>query len=286
MKPAAFNYAKPSSIDEVLGLLEQYGDEAAILAGGQSLMPTLNMRLSTPSLIIDINGLDSLCGISVESDHLRIGALTRYVEIENSENIKTYAPLIAMAMPSIAHPAIRNRGTIGGSVAMADPAAELPACLCALRAQIEITGQEGVRKVAAKDFFKALYETAVRDDEILTAIEIPKLGKGFYSAFDELARRHGDYAMCGVAAHAHVINNVISDLTLVFFAVGGTPVIATNVMAVMEGKAVDDEAIATAQSTLKNDLEPFGDLHCSADLRMHYAMELTKRVLNNLSTSG
>jgi aerobic carbon-monoxide dehydrogenase medium subunit len=285
LKPAAFNYAKPSSVDEVLGLLSEHGDEATILAGGQSLMPTLNMRLSAPSLVIDINGLSDLSGISDAGDHLRIGAMTRHVEIETSADIAAHAPLITMAMPSIAHPAIRNRGTIGGSVAMADPAAELPACLSALNAEIEITGQSGVRKVAAKDFFKALYETAAGDDEILTAIEIPKLGDGYRSAFDELARRHGDYAMCGVAAHAKVDGAVISDLRLVFFAVGGTPVIATNAMSAMAGQAVSDDSIAAAQNALENDLEPFDDLHCSAALRMHYAKELTKRVLTTLSAA-
>jgi carbon-monoxide dehydrogenase medium subunit len=285
LKPAAFNYAKPSSVDEVLGLLSEYGDEASILAGGQSLMPTLNMRLSAPSMIIDINGLSDLDGISVEEDCLRIGALTRHVEIETSADVATHAPLITLAMPSIAHPAIRNRGTFGGSVAMADPAAELPACLSALGAEIEITGQSGVRKVAAKDFFKALYETAAGDDEILTAVEIPKISDGYRSAFDELARRHGDYAMCGVAAHAKVDGAVISDLQLVFFAVGGTPVTASNAMAAIEGKPVDDKSILAAQSALEDDLEPFDDLHCSATLRMHYAKELTKRVLTTLSTA-
>ncbi len=283
MKPSAFKYAKPSSVDEVLGLLSEYGDEAAILAGGQSLMPTMNMRLSAPALVIDINGLDDLSGISVEGDRLRIGAMTRHVEIENSRDIATHAPLIAKAMPAIAHPAIRNRGTMGGSIAMADPAAELPACLCALNGEIEITGQNGVRKIAAKEFFKALYETDAGDDEILTAIEIPKIGEGYHSAFDELARRHGDYAMCGVAAHAKVEGSKISDLRLVFFAVGGTPVVASHAMNVVEGQSIDEASIVAAQNALEEDLEPFDDLHCSAVLRMHYAKELTKRVLTTLA---
>jgi len=284
LKPAAFIYAKPSSVDEVLGLLSEHGDEATILAGGQSLVPTLNMRLSAPSLVIDINGLADLSGISVAGDYLRIGALTRHVEIENSPEIAEHAPLIATAMPSIAHPAIRNRGTMGGSVAMADPAAELPACLCALGAEIEITGGSGARKVAATDFFKGLYDTDLGDDEILTAIEIPKISAGYRSAFDELARRHGDYAMCGVAAHAKVDGAVISDLKLVFFAVGGTPVVAASASAAMEGQTVADDSIAAAQATLEDDLSPFDDLHCSATLRIHYAKELTKRVLTTLAT--
>jgi|TARA_B100000315_G_scaffold260655_1_gene323745 carbon-monoxide dehydrogenase medium subunit len=283
MKPSAFNYAKPSSVDEVLGLLSEHGDEATILAGGQSLMPTMNMRLSAPSLVIDINGLVDLSGISSDGDSLRIGALTRHVEIENSPEIAKHAPLIAMAMPSIAHPAIRNRGTMGGSVAMADPAAELPACLCALGAEIEITGSGGARKVAATDFFRGLYDTDLGDGEILTAIEIPKISAGYRSAFDELARRHGDYAMCGVAAHAKVDGGTISDLRLVFFAVGGTPVAAASASAAMEGQSVDDNSIAAAQAALEEDISPFDDLHCSATLRMHYAKELTKHVLTTLA---
>jgi len=283
LKPAAFNYAKPSSVDEVLGLLSEHGDEATILAGGQSLMPTLNMRLSAPSLVIDINGLEDLSGISGDGDSLRIGALTRHVEIENSPEIAEHAPLIALAMPSIAHPAIRNRGTMGGSVAMADPAAEMPACLSALGAEIEITGGGGARKVAATDFFKGLYDTDLGEGEILTAIEIPKIGTGYRSAFDELARRHGDYAMCGVAAHAKVDGSTISDLRLVFFAVGGTPVLAASVASAMEGQAVDETSIAAAQKAVEDDLSPFDDLQCSATLRMHYAKELTKRVLTTLA---
>jgi carbon-monoxide dehydrogenase medium subunit len=285
LKPAAFNYAKPLSMDEALALLGEHGDTAKILAGGQSLMPTLNMRLSSPSILVDINGLDELSGISLDGECLRLGALTRHVEIENSTEVATFAPLIAMAMPLIAHPAIRNRGTIGGSIAMADPAAELPACLCALDSKIEITGQNGVRNIAAEDFFKALYETDLADDEILTAIRIPRLKKGYRSAFDELARRHGDYAMCGVAAHGKLDGKIISDVRLVFFAVGGTPVIATNAMNALEGKLIADDNIKAAQSALENDLEPFSDLHCSAALRTHYAKLLIERVLTSFRTT-
>jgi carbon-monoxide dehydrogenase medium subunit len=282
LKPSAFNYAKPSSVDEVLGLLSEYGDEATILAGGQSLVPTMNMRLSAPSLVIDINGLAELSGISSNGESLRIGALTRHVEIENSSEIAEHAPLITMAMPSIAHPAIRNRGTMGGSIAMADPAAEMPACLCALGAEIEITGGSGARKVAATDFFKGLYDTDLGGDEIITAIEIPKISAGYRSAFDELARRHGDYAMCGAAAHAKVDGLVISDLRLVFFAVGGTPVVAAAVGSAMADQTVDAISIVAAQHAVEDDLSPFDDLQCSATLRMHYAKELTKRILNTL----
>ena len=266
-------------------MLSKHGGDAKILAGGQSLMPTLNMRLSNPSLLIDINGISDLSGISVTDGQIRIGALTRHVEIETSRDIASHAPLIASAMPLIAHPAIRNRGTIGGSIAMADPAAELPACLCALNGQIEITGPTGLRSINAKDFFKSLYETDAGDFDILTAIKIPKIAKGYRSAFDELARRHGDYAMCGVAAHGRVIENIITDFRLVFFAVGGTPIIAENAMDTIEGMVVNEENILSTQNALEDDLETFSDLHCSAKLRMHYAKVLTKRVLRSLVKS-
>jgi aerobic carbon-monoxide dehydrogenase medium subunit len=285
LKPAAFNYAKPSSVDEAIGLLSKSDGDAQILAGGQSLMPTLNMRLSTPSLLVDINGIKGLSGITVNGDQIRVGALTRHVEVETSADIAKHVPLVAMAMPLIAHPAIRNRGTIGGSVAMADPAAELPACLCALDGEIEITGPAGIRDVAANIFFKSLYETDAGDNDIITAIKIPKLAKGYRSAFDELARRHGDYAMCGVAAHGKVVENIISDLRLVFFAVGGTPVIAQNAMNAMEGTSVSEDSLVAIQNALEDDLDTFADLHCSAKLRMHYAKVLTNRVLNSLVRS-
>lgn len=232
--------------------------------------------------MIDINGLEGLRGITEDADGVRIGAVTRYRDIETSDLIGRYAPLLQMALPHIAHPAIRNRGTIGGSTAMADPAAELPACLTALGATMEIAHTGGTRKVAAQDFFKGLYETEIGDGEMLIAVEIPKIGSGYRSAFDELARRRGDYAMCGAAAHAKVEGTVVRDLCLVFFSVGATPVVATKAMAAIDGRPVDDTTIDIAKKTLSEDLDPFGDLHCSAKLRMHYAREIAERILNQL----
>ena len=282
MKPSPFDYAKPSSLDEALGLLGSGGGNAVVLAGGQSLMPTLNMRLSSPSLLVDINGIDELEGINVAGGILRIGALTRHQFVERSTDIARHTPLIAMAMPHIAHPAIRNRGTFGGSVALADPAAELPACLLALGAEIEIAGANGRRKVPAGEFFKDLYQTDLADDELLTAVEIPLPAEGYQSAFEELARRHGDYAMTGLAAHAKVDGKNVSDLRLAFFAVSGTPVLASNAAATADCKDVNDETIAAIQESLEIDLEPFDDLNCSAKTRMLYAKELTGRVLRTL----
>ena len=282
MKPSPFDYVKPASLGEALSLLSDSDGEVAVLAGGQSLMPTLNMRLSSPSLLIDINGITELDGIEVVEDVIRIGALTRHQVVQSSADIARHAPLIAMAMPHIAHPAIRNRGTFGGSIALADPAAELPACLCALGATIEIAGNKGRRVVSAVDFFKDLYETDLADDELLTAIEIPTLAAGYKSAFEELARRHGDYAMAGLAAHGLIDGDKVSDLRLAFFAVGGTPVLAKKASAVAEGKSVDDAMLSAVQSALEKDLDPFDDLNCSAAVKMLYAKELTSRALKAL----
>ena len=282
MKPSPFDYVKPVSLDEALSLLSDSDGEAVVLAGGQSLMPTLNMRLSSPSLLVDINGITELDGIEIVGDVIRIGALTRHQVVQTSTDIAQHAPLISMAMPHIAHPAIRNRGTFGGSIALADPAAELPACLCALGATIEIAGNKGRRVVSAIDFFKDLYETDLADDELLTAVEIPTLANGYKSAFEELARRHGDYAMTGLAAHGLIDGDKVSDLRLAFFAVGGTPVLAKSGAAAAEGKSVGDEMISAVQSALEKDLDPFDDLNCSAAVKMLYAKELTSRALKAL----
>ena len=282
MKPSPFDYVKPVSLDEALSLLSDSDGEAVVLAGGQSLMPTLNMRLSSPSLLVDINGITELDGIEIVGDVIRIGALTRHQVVQTSADIAQHAPLISMAMPHIAHPAIRNRGTFGGSIALADPAAELPACLCALGASIEIAGNKGHRVVSAIDFFKDLYETDLADDELLTAVEIPTLADGYKSAFEELARRHGDYAMTGLAAHGLIDGDKVSDLRLAFFAVGGPPVLAKSGAAAAEGKSVGDEMISAVQSALEKDLDPFDDLSCSAAVKMLYAKELTSRALKAL----
>jgi len=282
LKPKAFSYVKPSSLNEALSVLSAHADDASILAGGQSLVPTLNFRLSEPSLLIDINGLVELGGITEDGDVVRLGALCRYREIETSDLIAQHVPLLRLAVPHIAHPAIRNRGTIGGSVANADPASEMPACLCALDATMIIASAGDTRKVRARDFFKALYETALDPNEMLIAVDVPKIPAGYRSAFDEFARRRGDYALCGAAAHAKVEGARISDLKLVYFSVGGTPVIAANAMAAIEGRAIDEATIASAQDALTEDLDPFSDQHCSAKLRKHYARELAARLLKQL----
>jgi len=201
VKAPSFAYAKPRSLEEVFVVLRRT-DDAKLLAGGQTLLATLNMRLSSPAVLVDITGVPGLAGIAVRGDVLRIGALTRHREIERSREVAEHAPLLAQAAPHIAHVAIRNVGTIGGSLAHADPAAEWPACCVALDADIVIASRSGERRVKARDFYKGLFETALGAGELIAAVELPLLGTGYRSVFLELARRHGDYAMVGVAAAA------------------------------------------------------------------------------------
>ena len=279
MKPAAFNYVKPMTLDDAVGLLSKHGEGAQILAGGQSLMPTLNMRLSAPDLLIDINGLAELSGVKLEGNHIRIGALTRHVDVENSSVISEHCPLIASAMPHIAHPAIRNRGTFGGSIALADPAAELPACICALGAKIEVVGEGGERKIEAKDFFTGLYETDLQEGEIVTAVEVPIVTSNSRLAFDELSRRHGDYAMAGLAVSAKMDDKKIETINICFFAISGTPILAKGAAKILNNGIIDDNSLKKALEQLENDLDPLPDLYASSALKMHYSKELLKRNL-------
>lgn len=282
MKPAPCAYFRAESVEQVFDLLARYGEEARVLAGGQSLIATLNLRLSAPAVLVDINGLRELEGLSVEDGALRLGALTRQRALERSGDIARHARLIRMAMPYVAHPAIRNRGTLGGSIAFADPAAELPACAVALGAQIELQGAAGRRTVAASEFFRGLYDTDLRVNELVTAISVP-LADDHRSGFAELARRHGDYAVVGLAAHAGVAEGALADARLVFFGVGVKPVLATAAGVALEGRQPDGEAVAAAQEALAEDLDPTDDLNASAAMKMHLARVLTARVLGQLA---
>ena len=283
MKAPPFAYARARSLAEVFDLLARHGDGAKLLAGGQSLIATLNMRLSAPQLLIDISRLTELSGIQVRDGMVRIGALTTHAEIERSSEIRKHLPLLAQAAPHIAHAAIRNVGTFGGSIALADPAAEWPACCVALDARFVIAGKASTRRVAARDFFKGLYATALRPDEVLTQVEIAVPGPDYRSAFVELAQRRGDYAIVGVAAHAKRARGALSDVRLAFLGIGAAPVLARKAMATIEGKPASPEAIAAAAKTLAQDLDPTADLYSSAATKMHLARALTGRALTALA---
>ncbi len=283
MKAPAFDYVRVRSLDEALSLLGEHVEEAKIIAGGQSLVPALNLRLLAPSLLIDIGGLEELKGISVEGETVRIGALTRHVDIERSSEIAAHAPLLKKAIAHVAHPAIRNRGTVGGNLAHADPASELPACALALGARLIVATATGERSVPAEDFFTGVYETALSPAEILTAIEVPAARPGERSAFIELARRSGDYALVGLAAKAVMQDGAFSDLRLAYFAVGAKPTLAAKAAAHVIGQPVTDAAVVEAQAALADDLAPQDDLHASAATRLHLARVLLRRVLEQLS---
>ena len=283
MKASSFGYARPASLAEAFALLARHGEGAKLLAGGQSLIPSLNMRLAAPELLVDLGALGELEGIAPLGQGLRIGARTRHCEIERSALVAERAPLLAQAAPHIAHVAIRNRGTLGGSLALADPAAEWPACCVALGAQIVLASARGERRVAAEQFFKALYATELAADEILVAVEIPPPSPQARSVFLELARRRGDYAMVGLAAQANRTDGQLRDVRLVFLGVGAIPVLARHAMAAIEGKAADAAAIAAVQRDLNKDLSPNGDLYTSAEAKLHLARVLTGRALAALA---
>lgn len=278
MKPAPFAYAKARSLDEAIALLAKHGDGARLLAGGQSLLATLNMRLSAPSLLVDINGISGLDRIARTDKCIEIGALVRHAQAERAPEIAECAPLIARALPHIAHPAIRNRGTIGGSLAFADPAAELPACVLALDGELEIAGPRGRRSVKAGDFFKGLFETAIGSGEVLSAIRVPEADAQSRVGFAEFARRSGDYALVGLAASARADGKGLADVRLAYFGVGQTPTRARKAeAAIASGKL--DAAIAA----LKDDLDPQDDIQSEAVVKRHLAGVLLKRVAQQLN---
>lgn len=277
MKAAPFAYARASDLAEVCALLRRHGDDARVLAGGQTLLATLAMRLSQPSILIDIGAVEALKGMALVGDVLRIGSATRHVEIERSALVAERAPLLAMAAPHVAHAAIRNRGTIGGSIAFADPAAEWPACAVACDAALVLSDGTAERRVAASDFFLDLYLTALRPAEIIVAIEfpLPSASRGF--AFAELARRHGDYATVGLALGFDLADGRIGDPRLVFFGVGNTPVRAHAAEAALTGTTGEATALAAAVAALDDDLAPTADLHTSAESKRHLAGVLLRR---------
>jgi len=281
MKASAFSYARATSVVNALELLATYGERAKILSGGQSLMPAMNLRLISPELIVDIGDLYDLRGIAVKDDILTIGALTRHVDILRSTEIAAHAPLLAEAIAHVAHPAIRNRGTVGGSLAHADPASELPACMVALNATVVVRGQTGERRIAAVDFFKGIYETALTAQELLIAVELPAAKKNSAHFFFEFARRRGDYAIAGLAAQAIVAAGMFTNLQLVFFAVGDRPV-SVRAANKLINVAITPAVLWEASTVLGEELDPQDDQQASASMRRHLAKVLLARSASTL----
>jgi carbon-monoxide dehydrogenase medium subunit len=281
MKASAFSYARATSVGNALELLVAHGDKAKVLSGGQSLMPAMNLRLISPELIVDIGEISELRGIAVSGGVLTIGGLTRHVDLANSSEIAAHAPLLTEAIAYVAHPAIRNRGTLGGSLAHADPASELPACMVALNATIVVRGQTAERRIAAEDFFKGIYETDLSAQELLVAVELPVAQKHAAYFFHEFARRHGDYAIAGLATQAIMEGDAFGDLRLVFFAVGDRPVLA-KVAARLVKTTITPELLTEASTALGQELDPQDDQQASSNMRRHLAKVLLARCVGAL----
>jgi len=282
MKAAAFDYVKPKALPEALTLLAEGGDDARLIAGGQTLLATLNMRLSEPSILIDITGLAELQGISLQGNHLRIGALTTHTEIEDSDLVAKHTPLLKAAAPHIAHRAIRNLGTWGGSLAYGDPAAEWPACSLSLNATMIIQGPSGERRISAKEFFVDLYTTSLEPNEILVATDIPIASSNQVFYFHELARRHGDYAVAGLAAVANKQGNTLTDCAFTFFSIAATPVMANQAQAIVNGQQMNADLIAKAVAASRAEIEALADITNSAEAKQHLIGVLLERGLKHL----
>lgn len=281
MKPAPFEYLAPRELEEALESLQRYGEEAKVLAGGQSLMPLMNLRLARPKVIIDINRLSRLSSISVGANGgLVIGALTRQRAIERSATVKERNPLLAAAMPLIAHFQIRNQGTIGGSLAHADPAAELPAVSVVLGAEFVLKSARGERVVQAEDFFVNTMTTAIEPSELLTEIRVPGWQPGWGWAIEEISRRRGDFAMVGVAALVQMDGNEsCKDAGIALFGVGGKPVRVPRAEGMLREEVPDQKTLLEIARIVTEDLDPDSDVHASAEYRKEVGGVLTRRAL-------
>jgi carbon-monoxide dehydrogenase medium subunit len=281
LKPAPFRYFAPESVEEAVGLLAEHGDDARPLAGGQSLVPAMNFRLAQPAVLVDLNRVADLDSIAVVDGGLRLGAMVRQANAERDAHVRRLAPLLAETLPSIAHPQIRNRGTVGGSLAHADPAAELPAVCVALEGRLRLRSIGGDRWVAASEFYRGLFETALEAGELLVEVELPAPAPRSGQAFLEIARRHGDFALVGVAAVVTLDEaGRCSAARVVLMSVGESPVSAAAAVAHLLGAEPSSERIAVAAAAAAHDdIDPPADLHASAAYRRHLAEVLVRRCL-------
>jgi CO/xanthine dehydrogenase FAD-binding subunit len=281
MKPAPFKYIAATSLEHALSLKAEYGDDAKFLAGGQSLMPTMNFRLAQPAILIDINAIDGVAGVRPgDAGRSRIGALTRYRTLERDLAFARAFPLIADALPHIAHPQIRNRGTIGGNLSHADPASELPAIAVALHARFHVQAAAKARWVEASNFFVGALTTDLRADEMLVEIELPPPKPRTGSCFMEIARRRGDFAIVGVAAVITLgERDECSHARLAFCGVGETPVDASSAADVLIGHEFSEQAVCDIAASVQAMIDPGGSVHATADYQRHVAGVLTERAL-------
>jgi carbon-monoxide dehydrogenase medium subunit len=280
MKPAPFRYIAAHSIEEALAAKSEHGEDARFLAGGQSLVPAMNFRLVQPAVLIDLNPLRELAGMERVDGMVRIGALTRYCALEREALVLRDLPLITEALPEIAHPQIRNRGTIGGNLSHADPASELPAIMVALKARFRIQAASGERRIAASDFFVGGLTTDLAAEEMLVEIELPARKPRTGSCFMEIARRRGDFAIVGVAAMVTLdASDQCSDVRLAYCGVGETPVDASDAAGLLVSHGVTEQAAAEVAEAIQQAIEPAGSVHATADYQRHVAGVLTERAV-------
>ena len=279
MKPAAFDYVRPDSLDEAVSILGRHGGEAKILAGGQSLVPLLNFRMLRPAILVDINRVAELAYLREDGAGLRIGALTRHHTLETSPRVRERFPVLADAMAHVAHLAVRNRGTIGGSLSHADPAAELPMMAMLLDAEIHTRSASGTRTHAARDFFLGPLTSALEEDEIVTEVALPGLAEGTGWAFEEFAQRKGDFAIAAVAVTIMREGDRIAEVRLALMGVDETPVRLRDVEAELAGETWSDDLVAAAAERARHAVQPNSDLKASADYRRHLVAAITRRVL-------
>ena len=284
MKPASFEYMAPRDLGEALGLLEQHAETGKVLAGGQSLVPMLNLRLAAPGQLIDINRVDGLDYVRSENGGLRIGATARQLRVERSAEVATVNPLLVEALRNVAHPPIRSRGTVAGSIAHADPAAELPATWLALEGKATLKSAKGTRTVDAGGFFSGYFTTEMAPDELLTEVWMRNLRPGEGWSFLEIARRQGDFALVGAVTLLSLSGGKIADCRLVLLGVGGIPFRATAAESALKGARPELEAFRNAETIVKEAVTPENDVHVSADYRRHVAGVLTRRGLQEAAT--
>ena len=286
MKPAKFDYHAPQTREEALELMAQYGDDARPLAGGQSLMPMLNLRLARPAVVVDLNRVAGMDGIGVAADAMTIGAMTRQRQLERSAEVRASFPLIAAAVPHIAHFQIRNRGTVGGSLAHSDPAAEIPALCLALNAEIAADSRRGRRSIATADFALGLFATALAPDELLSEVRLPRLaaagGSRWRWGFREVCRREGDFALAGAIALLRLdADNVCREARITMFGVGDGPARMPDAEASLLGRAVDAAARADAAALVAAAVNPSSDIHASAQYRREVGGVMARRALED-----
>ncbi len=283
MKAAAFRYVRAESVEHCLEVLAQHGDEARVLAGGQSLLPTLALRLSAPAVLVDINHVAALAGEPQVSDTaVRLPALTRHADLITSPRVRAHLPLLHQAAPWIAHPGIRNRGTVCGSLALGDPASELPACAVASGATLILQSQaRGVRSVPAREFYRGFLHNACAPDEMIVGVEFPRMD-AVLTSFREVARRRGDYAMVGLAGVAHRGGRGVTRAGLTFFGIGDRPVQASSLCAAIEAADSADQAMALALEAYERDITPSADVWCSGPAKKHIGRAVLQEVVHDL----